>query len=193
MDSVIVDLLSTREIAVRVGVPHEEVKTRIAFLGLDWVRARERMSRGHAALFSIMEKLLPGEDVVTEYSIGERLKLDVYCPKYQLAAEFHGQQHFAYVEHFHGDMTGFLDSQRRDARKIEICQEKGVALVAFNATDKMTEDAVFRRLLVAMQDMDPMTHEEKVKRIDPYREAQLERQRKYRKQTYRMRKQERGL
>lgn len=199
MDAVITDLLfatdlSVKEIALRLGMPVAEVKARVAALGLGWVRSHERMSRGHAALFSIMERLLPGEDVITEQPIGERLKLDVYCPKYRLAAEFHGQQHFTYVEYFHGDMAGFKDSQRRDARKIEICREKRIALVAFDARDPMTEDYVFKKLLEALRDtpavevgVDP-----KVKN-DSWALAAQERQREYRKMIYQRKKQERKI
>jgi hypothetical protein len=200
VDAVIVDLLfstdlSTREIALRVGATHEQVKGRIAALGLSWVRAHERMSRGHHALFTIMQKLVPGEDVITEQPIGERLKLDVYCPKYRLAAEYHGQQHFQYVEHFHGDMEGYRDSMRRDARKIEICKEKGIALVAFDARDPMTEDYVFQQLLEALVKTQPSkTLVQSVRKPkSDWELAQAEKQRERRKQTYRRIKQEKKL
>jgi hypothetical protein len=198
MDAVLTDLLFTtdlsiREIALRLGIPVAETRARIAALGLGWVRADERMSRGHAALFSIMQKLLPGEDVITEQPIGERLKLDVYCPKYRLAAEFHGQQHFTYIEHFHGDMAGFKDSQRRDARKVEICQEKRIALVAFDARDPMTEDYVFKRLLEAMQATPPVVVTVDVREKADWALAAQERQREYRKMIYQRKKQERKI
>lgn len=199
MDALIIDLLfstdlSIKEIAIRCGAPVAEVRARIAALNLGWVRSHERMSRGHAALYEIMCRLFPGEDVVTEQPIGERLMLDVYCPKSRLAAEFHGQQHFVYTEHFHGDMDGFKESQRRDLRKVELCHEKGVTLVAFTAQEPMTEDYVFARLIEAMREGTPApTRLRKVRDKSEYQLQQADRQRAYRKQQYQLRKRERNL
>lgn len=198
MDAVLTDLLfttdlSVKEIAVRLGVPVTEVKGRIAALGLGWVRAHERMSRGHYALYMIMQKLIPGEDVVTEQPIGERLKLDIYCPKFRLAAEYHGQQHYAYSEHFHGDMEGYNEACRRDVRKILLCELKDIALVVFNAKDPMTEDYVFKRLLEAMERREPVPQVVAIKQVDQFVESQREQQREYRKNAYRRMKQERKI
>src|SRR3990167_1958624 len=116
--------LSPREIAKEFGTTEIAVRKHIRELGLSWVRRRKgHASRGQAALTSIIQKLLPGETITAEEHIGERLKLDVYCAKYKLAAEYHGRQHFSYVEHFHGDIEGFRASQRRDERKIELCKD----------------------------------------------------------------------
>jgi hypothetical protein len=198
VDALVIDLLfttelSVKEIALRVGATVDQVKERITALGLGWVRARSRMSRGHAALYEIMQRLVPGEEIVTEQPIGERLKLDVYCPKYRLAAEYHGQQHFVYVEHFHGNMEGFKDSQRRDARKAELCQQKKIGLIVFDARDPMTEGYVFQQMLDTMKMMDPVEQQRSVKKIDPYLEARKEQQREYRKRVYRQIKEERKL
>src|SRR4051812_28977044 len=82
--------LSTREIARELECAELEVKRRIRELGLSWVRrSKGHISRGQAALTSILAKLLPNEKIVTEEPIGERLRLDVYCPSYKIAAEYH--------------------------------------------------------------------------------------------------------
>lgn len=199
MDPLIIDLLfstdlSVKEIALRVGLTLAQTKERIAALGLGWVRAHERMSRGHHALYTIMCKLFPGEEVVTEQPVGERLMLDVYCPKFRLAAEYHGQQHFQYVEHFHGNMEGFMESQRRDARKIELCQEKRIGLAVFDARDPMTEDYVFKKMMTALKETPAVEAGPTVKAIkSDWALAAAERQREYRKMAYRRKKQERKL
>lgn len=198
MDALITELLFTtdlsyKEIAIRVGEPLDRVKERIAVLGLGWVRARERMSRGQAALTEIMERLLPGEQVVSEYPIGERLELDVYCPRYRLAAEFHGQQHFVYVEHFHRDKEGFLASVKRDERKAMICEEKGVALAIFTSRDRMSEDFVFKKLMEAMHHTEPVVTDVRERTADPYRAAQKEKAKEYRRAQYKRNKLERKL
>lgn len=187
-DYVFASNLSAREMAKELGTSETEVRKRIRELGLSWVRRRDgHASRGQAALTATMRKLLRGQKVVTEHPIGERLRLDVYCPSYKLAAEYHGRQHFYYVEHFHGDMDGFIESKQRDQRKMELCQEADIALVVFRYNDLLDEDTVFQRLLEAMRSV-PKDEPEKVKIakvVDPYHEAYLQRQREMRKEAYR--------
>lgn len=188
--------LSTREIAQEFDVSELIIKKRIRDLNLSWVRRKNgHLSRGQGALTTIMRKLLPNEKIVTEEPIGERLRLDVYCPAYKLAAEYHGRQHFQYVQFFHGDKEGFYDSQARDERKLEICKELGIILLVFRYTDVLTEDAVFQRMLDAIRDAPPIVKAEKKSiKGDPYYESWKQRQREYRKQSYRkMKKSGRGI
>lgn len=188
--------LSTREIAKELDREELEVTKRIRELGLSWVRRNKghHASRGAAALISIIRKLLPGETVVTEEHIGERLMLDVYCPKYKLAAEYHGRQHFYYTEHFHGNKDGFRESQRRDERKEELCRDLGIALVIFRYNDVLTEDAVYQRMLDALRST-PAVEEVKSEgkwKNDPMYESWKNRQREYRRDAYRKMKAQRG-
>jgi hypothetical protein len=186
--------MTVREMALRLGRSVGEVRKDLAGMGLGWVRGREGLSRGQAALTNIIERLLPGEKVEIEYPIGERLKLDVFCPKVRLAAEYHGQQHFVFIEHFHRDMDGFHDSQRRDIRKAQLCQEKGITLVVFCAQNPMTQEFVFNSLMQALSE-GPATpgRERKVKEKTAYQLEAAARQREYRKRVYQIRKKERKL
>lgn len=82
--------LSLSEIAKQIGISYKELNKKISSLGLNWIKEqKKKSSRGQAALTHIIKKLLPGQKVVNEYHIGDRLKLDVYCPAYKIAAEFH--------------------------------------------------------------------------------------------------------
>lgn len=200
-DSLLTDLvfdsnLSAREMARDLEATEIEVKKRIRELGLSWVRRRDgHVSRGQAALTAVMRKLLPGATIRTEESIGERLKLDVYCPTFNLAAEYHGRQHFYFVEYFHGDRDGFYESKRRDERKLEICQDLGIALVVFRYNDALDEDSVYSRLLEGIRTA-PEAEEESKKTLKgtPYYEAAKQRRREYQRDSYRRMKQRgRGL
>lgn len=174
--------LSTREIAVEMAATDIEIKQRIRELGLSWVRRRNgHMSRGQAALTQIMRKLLPGEKVVTEEPVGERLLLDVYCPGFKLAAEYHGRQHFLYVEYFHKDKQGFLDSQKRDERKQELCDQLGITLVVFRYNDVLDEDMVFDRLVAALREPPRSGQAAPPTNIEIWKQKQKD----YRKQAYR--------
>lgn len=178
---------SSAEIAKELDCTKKEVVTQIREIGLSWVRRNKgHASRGQAALTYIMRKLLPGEKIVTEEPIGERLRLDVYCPRYNLAAEYHGRQHFYYTPHFHGDMEGFRQSQLRDERKLEICQNLGIILVVFRFNDHLAEDVVYERLLDAIRNAPQHEEDSKESRYkgDPYYESQKERAREYRRMAY---------
>jgi hypothetical protein len=85
-DEFLTDLLlessmSLTQIAQELSITVNELNKRINRLGLSWAKDRhKKMSRGQAALTMIMQKLLPGEKIINEFHIGEKLKLDVYCP-----------------------------------------------------------------------------------------------------------------
>lgn len=183
--------LSKEEIAAILGISPSEVSVTMKKLGLNWVkRKNKKMSRGQSSLTDIMRRLIPGEEVVNEYHIGERLMLDVYCPKYKLAIEYHGRQHFYFTEYFHKDKQGFLDSQKRDNRKEELCAEQGITLVVFRYNDDLNEDTVFRRLLLALEAMPQRVVTPKKSRFkgNPYYEAMKKRNREYQKAAYRRKK-----
>jgi hypothetical protein len=189
---------SVREMARELNLSEAWTSQRIKLLGLDWIPRRNRqVSRGQAALTQIMKKLIPGEEIVNEYHIGEQLRLDVYCPRYKLAAEFHGRQHYEFVAHFHDSYDDFIRSQQRDDRKIQLCAEAGIALVTFRYCDKLTEDCVFDRLLCAMQEaaaVDGVRIDKKPKysaKNSPHYEQMRAKRRAYERELRRKIKQER--
>lgn len=176
-----------RDIAKEFEVSEVEVRRCIKEFDLGWIRKRKSCSsRGQAAMLSIMQKLIPGEEIRTEEYIGSRLRLDVYCPKYKLAAEFHGRQHFEFVQFFHKTYEDFLDAQKRDIEKIKLCKELGIALIIFRYDDILSEDAVFDRLLNALKSTAYVDeHEDRPKKPKPpYYEQAKERQRQYRRAAY---------
>lgn len=194
-DSVIKDLLletnlSLKDMASEVGLTEYKLNKKIKELGLTWVRRKnKKLSRGHAALFAMLQKLLPNEKVVVEHHIGERLMLDIYCPAYNLAIEFHGRQHFYFVEHFHKTLAGFRESQERDLRKEELCLDNGIVLVVFRYNDNLDEDVVLERLVDAIKSSEPSEPDKKpngkpkYKGNEFYENAKI-RQRAYRKEQY---------
>lgn len=187
--------LSVPDMATELNRPQWDVRKRMKDLEIDWVKRRNGFaSRGQGALTHIIRKLIPGEEVLTEHHIGERLRLDVFCSRYNLAAEYHGRQHFEFVEHFHGDAYGFQESQKRDQRKLELCKEQGIVLVVFRYCDKLSKQVVFDRLVDAVRNGPPVIKEELPSRYkgNPHYEEYMERQRKYRKKLYRERKANKG-
>jgi len=76
------------------------------------------------------------------------LELDVFVPDENIAFEYQGQQHFYPVECWGGRKA--LDALRiRDAKKSELCRQRGVSLIAFDFTEPLTEQHVRQRLQLA--------------------------------------------
>jgi len=144
--------LSLTDIAKELSISINQLNKRINQLGLSWIKERhKKMSRGQTALTLIMKKLFPGENIVNEYHLGDKLKLDVYCPKYKLGAEYHGRQHFYYTQRFFQSKYDFEEAQKRDLKKLDMCKDLGITLVIFRYNDKLTEDSVYDRMLFAIR------------------------------------------
>jgi len=144
--------LSLNQIAKEMSITIHELNKKINHLGLSWIKEHhKKMSRGQAALTAIMTKLLPGEKIVNEFHIGEKLRLDVYCEKYAIAAEYHGRQHFYYTQRFFDSKYDFEEAQKRDDIKAKLCKEQGIALIVFRYNDMLTEESVYNRMLDAIR------------------------------------------
>lgn len=144
--------LSISQIATELEISINDLNKKINSLGLNWLKtSRRKMSRGQTALTLLLKKLIPGEKIVNEYHIGDKLKLDIYCPSYQLAVEFHGRQHFFYTGRFFASKYEFEEAKKRDIKKAEWCKENGIALVVFRYNDSLNESDVCDRLLEAIR------------------------------------------
>lgn len=185
--------LSLRDIAKELKTTEQLVRQFIRDNKLGWIRRNQgSLSRGQASLTAIIRKLIPGVEIRTEEHIGERLRLDVYCPKFQLAAEFHGIQHFKFTPFFHPTYEDFLESQRRDERKLELCQNLGIVLAVFRFNDNLSEDMVYVRLMEAIKSgpaPPPKNLNKQSLRGNEYYEKAKQRNREYKKEMYRKLKQ----
>lgn len=184
--------LPHRDIARKMDLTEAEIRLRVKELNLQWVkRSKNSASRGQSALTAIMRKLLPGQKIVNEHHLGEGLRLDVYCPSFKLAAEYHGRQHFEFVEFFHKDSFGYRDARDRDLRKEELCAAQGITLVCFRYNDRLDEDTVFQRLLEGLRssEHEPPKPRQSRYRGNVYYEAAKMRRREYNRKAYQRMKQ----
>jgi len=188
--------LSISEISRQLGWPIAKTNKEINRIGLSWLKdSRKKMSRGQTALTLIMKKLLPGEKIVNEFHIGDKMKLDVYCPKYKVAAEYHGRQHFFYTQRFFESKYEFEEALQRDSKKLDWCKENGVALIVFRYNDKLSEEAVFERMIQAIRNSPHMPKEKSKKRVvdtTAYRIAKKKNS-EYRKKSYQIFKEKRNV
>lgn len=179
--------LSLSEIAKEFNFSLKELNDELVRLNLSWVKSsRKKMSRGQTALTAIMKKLFPGEMIVNEHHIGDRLRLDVFCPKYKLAAEYHGRQHFFYTERFFESKYEFIEAQKRDVKKAELCKQLGIILVTFRYNDDLTEQAVYNRMLEAIRlsEIEPVIKHKKTLVNSEFYQQQKKKRSVYNKQAY---------
>jgi len=198
-DLFLVDLLlesdlSLPAIAKEVDLSIKDLNKKIAQLGLTWIKEqRKKSSRGQSALTAVMKKLLPNEKIINEHHLGDKLRLDVYCPSYKLAAEFHGRQHFYYTERFFDSKYEFEEAQKRDIKKVQMCKEQGIALIVFRYNDLLTEESVYSRMIEAIRSSEWKNAEPNIAKKPLSENAFYQQQKKknseHKKQVYRAIKQ----
>jgi very-short-patch-repair endonuclease len=180
--------LSISDIAKELDVEIAEVNRKINAMGLNWLKtSRRKMSRGQTALTLMLKKLIPGEEIVNEFHIGDKMKIDIYCPRYKLAIEFHGRQHFYYTGRFFESKYEFEEAQKRDIKKADYCKQNGIALVVFRYNDSLTEQTVCDRILAAIREQDIENVSDKKKSVtsSEYYQSMKKRNSEYRKSMYR--------
>ena len=180
--------LSLTQIAAELSLSVANLNKRIKQLGLSWIKEKnKKMSRGQTALTLVMKKLLPGEEIVNEHHLGDKLRLDVYCPKYNLAAEYHGRQHFFYTQRFFDTKYEFEEAQKRDEKKVQYCKDNGIALIVFRYNDSLTEDSVYNRMLEAIRSSDYISDRKQKKSLtnNPFYNEAKKKNSEYRKNLYR--------
>ena len=94
---------------------------------------RANVSSLHRQCRDILLKLYPTQKIFEEVKIdirkGDVLYLDFFLPLKMLAIEVHGEQHYNFSLHFHGNRWNFLESKRRDREKVEWCELNNIRLV----------------------------------------------------------------
>lgn len=66
-------------------------------------------------------------DFLRNQETGQNLEYDIYIPKYLLAIEYHGDQHFGPTQRYQGDRA-FVERHRRDLLKMELSKENSIRL-----------------------------------------------------------------
>jgi hypothetical protein len=77
----------------------------------------------------ILEFLLQTEFKKTRQVLGNRLELDGYSEKHNLAFEYNGIQHFNKKKHFHSGRNSLEQTKKRDDLKENLCREKGIRVI----------------------------------------------------------------
>ena len=76
-------------------------------------------------------------------SIGGQMSYDIFIPKFNIAIEYQGRQHFEPIDFFGGE-TGYQQTRMRDLEKKKISVENGVKLTYINYWEDITNKLVDR-------------------------------------------------
>ena len=99
-------------------------------------------------LYFFLKKHFKDIEIVYSYRNKELLgkqEYDIYFPKFRIAIEYQGIQHFEPVDFFGGDV-GFIKTKERDIKKLETSQKNGIKLLYFSYEtkyDKFLENKIY--------------------------------------------------
>ena len=99
--------------------------------------------KSQAKLYEKLKKSFPNEEI--PFEVGKEIvpwlglqRFDIYFPKYNIAVEYNGQQHYVPIEYFGGTL-GYENQKERDELKHKKCKENNCILIEFpyNYDDKI--------------------------------------------------------
>ena len=104
-------------------------------------------SRGESFIQLVLDKhKIPYE---IEHSLPlSRYKYDFYLPNHNLLIEFHGEQHYRFVEFFHKDKEQFLYRKQQDTFKLELAKTHRIPIIYFNYKHMETGKDEFEDLVI---------------------------------------------
>lgn len=76
-------------------------------------------------------------EVLHEYGVGNRLRLDFYIKSLNLGIEVHGDQHYRPNSLFYEDAEARKAALARDEQKAELCKEQGITLLVLAQKEVM--------------------------------------------------------
>ena len=98
-------------------------------------KSKARRSKLHEQALKVVQKVLPGTLILEEVGIpvkkNKRLKLDIYLPKFRVAIECQGMQHFKIVKHFQNKKQ-YYQQRNNDDDKAHWCDLNEITLIYFN-------------------------------------------------------------
>ena len=74
------------------------------------------------------------------------LYLDIYFPKYKLAVEYHGEQHFKYPNYFHKTKKEYEAARKRDRLKKGLLIGQNIKYIEWRFDETSTEKRAIQKL-----------------------------------------------
>ena len=106
-------------------------------------QARGTVSSFHEKARDVIKDTFPMTKFYEEVAIpgagNNKLFADFFIPSLKMMVEVHGEQHYKYIKHFHGDINGFKESKKRDALKKEWCEMNSIEYVELSYKENEDE------------------------------------------------------
>lgn len=67
------------------------------------------------------------------------MELDLYNDELKIAFEYQGKQHYQFIKYFHREESKFIEQQKRDLEKKELCKKNNVLLIDIPYTLKFED------------------------------------------------------
>jgi len=107
-----------------------------------------RGSAGQRYLFDLCIKIYPANRVEWELYIPDtNQRFDIFLIDYGIAIEYQGRQHYEYVEHFHKDDLGYIDSIKKDRIKLEWATNNGIVILYFDDSNMPKDENELREII----------------------------------------------
>jgi len=100
----------------------------------------KHISKSQTLIVELLKELKPGLIVEEEKPLGDRLRLDIFLPDIGIGIEYHGRQHYEFIQHFHKTKHNFEKAKRRDLAKAKRCIELGINLSIVSYKDTITKE-----------------------------------------------------
>ena len=108
----------------------------------------KRGSNDQRTLFNWTKELYPSSKVHYEYALPDGSRIDIFIPVFGIAIEYDGRQHYKYVEHFHKDISGYIEGIKKDAGKDTWCEEHGIKVIRIRADDMLSSKEELEQLIL---------------------------------------------
>ncbi|PEM61052.1 hypothetical protein CN613_28010, partial [Bacillus pseudomycoides] len=72
---------------------------------------------------------LLGVKFIKNREVLDGYELDGFNEEQKIAFEYHGVQHYEYIEFFHKEERQFKEQKQKDRMKRKMCKEKGIKLI----------------------------------------------------------------
>jgi hypothetical protein len=103
-------------------------------------------SRGEEQLVLILKDLFNLYEILQEFHIGDRQRLDIFIPELNLAFEFDGEQHFKKIAYFHMTDNDLSHIQYLDELKDKKCLEYGISLIRIRFDEELNSNLVLSKI-----------------------------------------------
>jgi|GEM_PF-5084867 hypothetical protein len=181
--NLLLDGHTPKAIAAKLKIDEALVLETFEKLGLSDYKAF-KVSKPQETIYDVCCKTFGKTRVKQEFYLENNSRADIAVPDLYLVVEYHGVQHFKFIEFFHKTLDSFNLQKQADKKKEAYCKDNGWIYVVFTPEEPLDPVTVKRKIVRALlahavEDPRPMN-----KHKNSYQEHRSKSQRDYRRQQY---------